>query len=377
MKAELRLDTERSELSYRASGYHRMVKVGLDATPLMVPTGGVRRYTAELCRALGDSFPGDEIWLLSDQIFGHPYPSVANLRTGRRPLNMLERRWWLWGLRREISRLNLDVFHGTDFSVPYLPLRPSVMTLHDLSPWLDPKWHPDADRVRRRTPLLLRLGRATMVITPSEAVRREAIERFHLSPERLVAVPHAASCIFRPVAVDSRRAPFFLYVGTLEPRKNVPLLIEVWREVRKKIPVDLVIAGRTRADFPEIAAEPGLELLGSVPDSDLPALYSGAVACVYPSHYEGFGLPVLEAMQCGAPVITSRDPAISEVVADAAARVDANDRRAWVDAMMSAFTDSEWRAGLREQALRRAAQFSWANTAKRTREVYEEAIRRF
>ena len=354
-----------------------MVKVGLDVTPLTVPTGGVRRYTAELCRALANSFPGDEIWLLSDQTFGHPYPSLANLRTGRRPVNMLERRWWLWGLRREISRLNLDVFHGTDFSVPYLPPRPSVMTLHDLSPWLDPKWHADADRVRRRTPLLLRLGRATMVITPSEAVRRQAIGRFHLSHERVVAVPHAASCIFRPVAASSQRAPFFLYVGTLEPRKNLPMLLGAWREVRKNIPIDLVLAGRTRADSPKIAPEPGLELLGAVPDADLPALYSGAVACLYPSHYEGFGLPVLEAMKCGAPVITSRDPAISEVVADAAVRLDADDPRAWIEAMMSALTDPEWAPRLREQALLRAAQFSWTKTAERTREVYEEAIRRF
>ena len=354
-----------------------MVKVGLDATPLSIPTGGARRYTEELCRAAAGKFPGDEIWLLSDQEFDHPCPSIPNVRAGRRPGNLFERRWWLWGLEREISRLKLDVFHGTDFSVPYLPLHPSVMTLHDLSPWLDPSWHSEADRVRRRTPLLLRLGLATMIITPSEAVRRQAIERFHIPAERAVAVPHAASCIFRPVAADSGQTPFFLYVGTLEPRKNLPMLFQAWREVRKKIPVDLVVAGRRRADFPRIAPEPGLELLGAVPDADLPSLYSRAVACLYPSHYEGFGLPVLEAMKCGALVITSRDPAISEVAADAAVRLDANDSRAWAEAMISALSDNEWAARLREQALRRAAQFSWASTAQRTREVYEEAIRRF
>ena len=97
-----------------------------------------------------------------------------------------------------MRRRGVELFHGTDYSVPYVPLRPSVMTLHDLSPWLDPAWQPGASRVRRRTPRLLRMGLATMVITPTEAVRRAAIERFRLSPDRVVAVPLAASEIFKP-----------------------------------------------------------------------------------------------------------------------------------------------------------------------------------
>ena len=354
-----------------------MVKIAMDATPFIVPTGGVRRYTAELCRALAKTFPEDELALLSDQNFEHPWPDAANIKRGRGPRNVLEHRWWLWGLPREILRLNIDVFHGTDFSVPYLPLRPSVMTLHDLSPWLNPAWHSEAGRVRRRSPVLLRLGLATMIITPSEAVRREAVARFHLQETRIVAIPHAAACMFRPVPPDSSRAPFFLYVGTLEPRKNLTLLLEAWREVRKTMLVDLVLAGRQRSDCPPIVPEPGLDLLGPVPDEDLPRLYSSAVACLYPSHYEGFGLPALEAMKCGAVVITSKDPAITEVVGDAAVRLDTADRASWVEAMTAAITNRDWAAGIREQALRRAAQFSWTKTAQRTREVYEEAIRRF
>ncbi len=350
------------------------MKIALDATPLSVPSGGVRRYTEELSRALADCFPEDEFWLLSDQKFESP---SLKIRVGRGPRNLMERRWWLWGLQGEISRLGIDLFHGTDFAVPYLPVRPSVMTVHDLSPWMDPAWHTESDRVRSRTPTLLRLGLATMLITPSEAVRRQAIERFHLQAGRVVAVPLAAGSQFHPVEVQRDGAPYLLYVGTLEPRKNLSMLLDVWREVRKSHEVDLVLAGRRRADFPEISAEPGLRLLGLTPEEDLPQLYSGALACVYPSYYEGFGLPVLEAMQCGAAVIASSDPAISEVAGDAAMLLDVHDRRAWVEALLAVVSNPERVSAMRDKALRRAAEFSWTKTAQLTREVYGQASQRF
>jgi glycosyltransferase involved in cell wall biosynthesis len=353
------------------------MKIALDATPLSIPSGGVRRYTEELSRALAENFPEDEFWLLSDQPFQPPAPPLANLKSGRGPRNLMERRWWLWGLQGEISRIGIDVFHGTDFAVPYLPLRPSVMTLHDLSPWMDPAWHVEADRVRNRTPMLLRLGLATMVITPSEAVRQEALQRFRLQANRVVAVPHAAARHFHPVEAPASDPPYLLYVGTLEPRKNLPLLLDVWREVRKQHPIDLVLAGRRREDFPQLPAEAGLHLKGLTGEQELPSLYSGALAVVYPSYYEGFGLPVLEAMQCGAAVIASHDQAISEVAGDAAILVDANDRRAWLDALTSLLEQPDQIAAVREKALARAGEFSWAKTAQLTREVYGHAVKRF
>ncbi len=358
--------------------YTSAVTIALDATPLTVSTGGVGRYTLELARALASEYPDDQYWLLSDQTFHSP-PGLPNLRMGDGPRNPAERKWWAWGLNREMARRGVELFHGTDFSVPYVPLRPSVMTLHDLSPWLDPEWQPDAARVRRRTPRLLRMGLATMVITPTETIRRAAIERFGLAPDRVVAVPLAASEIFRPrltkqtMAEKPRVNPYFLFVGTREPRKNVGRLIDAWREVRKTVAVDLVLAGRNHAP----AEERGLRMLGEVPDSDLPALYSGALACVYPSLYEGFGLPVLEAMQCGALVIASRDPAILEVSGDAALHVDAEDTAALVEAMRSVAAFPENFAAIRAKALARAAQFSWQKTARLTREVYDRATRAF
>ncbi|HTR34614.1 MAG TPA: glycosyltransferase family 1 protein [Bryobacteraceae bacterium] len=353
------------------------MKIALDATPLTVASGGVRRYTEELARALAVNFPRDEFWLLSDQPFEPLQPPLPNLKSGHGPRNALERRWWLWGLQGAISRLGIQVFHGTDFSVPYLASRPSVMTLHDLSPWMNPSWHTQSDRVRKRTPLLLRLGLATLVITHCEAVRRQAIDRFRLQAGRVVVVPLAANRQFHPAPAASNGRPYLLYVGTLEPRKNIALVLDVWRELSREHPLDLVLAGRRREDFPEIPPEPGLRQLGLTREEDLPRLYSGALACLYPSYYEGFGLPVLEAMQCGAAVIASRDPAISEVADGAAILLDAADRRAWVEALKVAWAQPERLRSLRDQAVARAAEFSWDRTAKLTRTVYDHAVERF
>jgi glycosyltransferase involved in cell wall biosynthesis len=395
--------------------YTSAVIIALDATPLTVPTGGVARYTSELACALAARFPENEYWLLSDRPFPMPYPRptnpgsrrlahpdlhLTNLKQGDPPRTFLGRRWWSVGLLREMKRRGADLFHGTDFSTPYVPLRPSVMTVHDLSPWLheleeahalheadaksgsrlDRPWQPDSARVRSRTAMLLRLRVPTMVITPTEAIRRAVIARFRLPGTQVVAVPLAASEHFRPIACPPPATPYFLFVGTLEPRKNISGLIDAWREVRQTHNIDLVIAGRARADFAPLAAETGLRVLGPVPDEDLPELYSNARAVVYPSLYEGFGLPVLEAMQCGALVVTSLDPAIMEVAGDAASFVameDGGGTRELAATLASIAEAPHNFAPLRERALRRAKQFSWRRTAELTQEVYAEACRVF
>jgi len=349
------------------------MRVAIEAASLGLSSGGLARYTAELSLALARTFPDDEFFLCSDQPFSMPPGSPCNLKRGGGPRNSMERRWWLWGMAREMSRLGADLVHGPDFAVPYIPRRPSVLTLHDLSPWM---WRHAAKRVRRRTPILLELGIATMIVTPGEAVRKQAIERFRLRPERVVAVPEAASSWLRPVAAGcplGPGTPYFLFVGTIEPRKNLPALVEAWREVRRHHPVELVLAGRRRADSPALAEEPGLRIVGEVPDEALPQLYSGALALVYPSLYEGFGLPVLEAMQCGACVIASR--AVAEAAGDAAVYADTPQELA--RAMREVAARPEWRAELGARSLERAREFSWERTARMTHEVYEEARRRF
>jgi glycosyltransferase involved in cell wall biosynthesis len=350
------------------------MRVALDATPLTMSSGGLARYTSELAQALAAEFPDDDYYLISDQEFALP---PGNLKGGRAPASQLDRRWWLWGLHREMSRLRADLFHGTNFAVPYVPARPSVMALHDLSPWMDHGWHNAAARVRNRTPRLIGLGIATMIVTDSEAVRRHAIQHFKIHPDRIVAVPLAASSRFQPAPCAPPPRPFLLYVGVLEPRKNIPLLVDAWRPVRDRYGVELVLAGRRREDFPALPEEPGLRLLGEIADEDLPPLYSTALAFVYPSMYEGFGLPVLEAMQCGACVITSTDPAIGEVIGEAGARVDPRDPRAWTTAMLACAAGGDWLRQRREHSIARAREFSWKRTAQLTREVYCEARRRF
>lgn len=350
------------------------MQVALDATPLTVPTGGVTRYLAELRRALEAAFPSDRYQFLSDQPVPRRPEWPAHWTTPAP--GSFSSKWWLIGLPLTLRRLRVDVFHGTDFSVPYLRACPSVLSLHDLSPWRDAGWHVGADRVRQRTPWLLRLGRASMVLTLSEAIRREAIDRFALRPDRVAAVPLAADARFSPRPRDSGVAPYFLYVGTLEPRKNLPFLVEAWREVWRRHRIPLVLAGRRREDGPDFREEEGLRLLGAVTEAELPALYANALAVVYPSLYEGFGLPILEAMQSGAAVLTSRDPAVTEVAGGAAWQGEATDGRAWMEGMSACVTNPEQVAAWREAGLRRAAEFSWARTARETHAVYEEAVRR-
>jgi glycosyltransferase involved in cell wall biosynthesis len=348
------------------------MRVAIEAGTLSLSSGGLARYTTELSLALARVFPDDEFLLVSDRPFRMPAAAPTNLTPAGGPRNALERRWWLWGIARELDRLGADLIHGPDFAVPYIARRPSVLTLHDLSPWMDPGWHSAARRVARRTPVLLGMGMATMVVTPSEAVRSQAIERFRLRPERVVAVPEAAAPWLRPVETTPE-TPYFLFLATLEPRKNVPALVEAWRVVRRRHKIDLLLAGRRRADGPAILEAPGLRLLGEVPDEELSKLYSGAVAFVYPSLYEGFGLPVLEAMQCGACVIASR--AVAEAGGRAAVYADSVEDLA--RAMLRAAEDPAWRADCSARSLSRARDFSWERTARLTRQVYEEARKRF
>src|SRR5262249_41543113 len=134
----------------------KSMRVIIEAAPLSITSGGVARYTTELSLALARSFPDDEFFLISDQAFRMPAGASRNLKRGGAQRNAAERRWWLWGLGREARRLNAGLIHGPDFAVPYLPLRPSVLTLHDLSPWMNPEWHDGANRVRVRTLVLLK-----------------------------------------------------------------------------------------------------------------------------------------------------------------------------------------------------------------------------
>jgi alpha-1,3-rhamnosyl/mannosyltransferase len=304
------------------------MKVALDATPLTVWSGGIARYTQELHRALATEFPEDEYTLVT------PEPG----------------RWWSTGLPRHLRADQFDLFHGTNYEVPVVPVVRSVMTLHDLSPWKNEPWRAPSSRVRRRTPWLLRLGLAAIVVTPTEAIRKEAIDHFRLRADRVVAAPEAASAIFHPGDEPPER--FLLCVGT-GPRKN----LEVAREAARQTAFDLIVVGRGERE-----AE----------DEELAELYRRAWAVLYPSFYEGFGLPILEAMQSGTPVVASRDPALCEVSGGAVLHADAHDVKQWIESIQEL---ERHRQVWRDRALKRACEFSWAKTAHRMKEVYREALR--
>ena len=178
------------------------MKIAIDATPLAVGVGGLARYTSQLATALAHGFPEDEFILVSDQPFQLPC-AASNLRSGHPPRNLLERRWWTFGLMRELKRQTADIFHGVNFAVPFPASVPAVMTIHDLSPWasgdwVDAAWRARTARVRKRVPWMIRTGAARHIITLSEAIRAEAIRFFRVDPNRVTAIPLAAAQHFCP-----------------------------------------------------------------------------------------------------------------------------------------------------------------------------------
>jgi glycosyltransferase involved in cell wall biosynthesis len=235
--------------------------------------------------------------------------------------------------------------------------------------------------------------RAARVLTGSEFSRREILERYQLPEEKVVTIPDGVdSHRFRPLegrALEEVRdryqleAPFLLSVGRLEPRKNLERVIRAFDGARRRLDrgLQLVLAGKEDFRFEGILREaerlpPGVvRLLGPVPDSDLPALYNLASGVVVASLVEGFGMPVLEAMACGIPVVASRRGALPEVGGEAALWVEPEDESALASAMERLLSDQELRERLRREGLSRASGFLWETTASRTLEVYREAAR--
>jgi glycosyltransferase involved in cell wall biosynthesis len=374
--------------------------IGLDGIPLNEPMTGVGHYTLELARALAVCSPSDEFEIASplpflplpDQESEKPWP--PNLSMAQVKVNALDKHWWTIGLPRYIVRKSLALFHGTNYDVPLWKRCPTVLTIHDLSLLLHPLTHEPGRvrRARRRLPLMARA--ATMIITPTESVRGEVCAHLGVSPEKVFAVPEAPRDNFRPInAAQSERTKkrlgvedgFLLFVGTIEPRKNLRVLMQAFKEVSRATDArtQLVIAGKkgwlTDDLFAELKASGVAERVlftGYLPDEDLCALYSSCTAFVYPSLYEGFGLPPLEAMACGAPVIASRIPSLSEVTGTAARLFAPGNPSELAQHIITLLADEAQRRHLSSLGRQRAAEFSWNQTALKTLEVYGEAKER-
>ena len=362
------------------------MRIALDSTPLVDPYGGIPRYVAELALALAELCPNDEVHLLSDQQDLHIDPrlkSKPNVVLAPPSGPRFGGKWWSLGLPWELRKRQIQVFHGTNFEVPYLPAVPSVLTLHDLSPWHEQPIRPAGSaRVRRRAPWLLK--RARLVLTPSEAIRAEASARFGLASERILAIPYGASggatrppaeVIAADLATLGVTKPFVLYVGSADPRKNLETAVAAWRGAQARMPaLGFVLAGPGTERFCNPGEGP--RALGAIPQNRLQSLLAAASAFVYPSYYEGFGLPIVEAMRAGAPVIISGDPALLEAAGGAALVADAGSPAQWTQAILDVVSNPELAADLHRRSLERAVFFQWRLTAKRTRAAYERAIRR-
>jgi glycosyltransferase involved in cell wall biosynthesis len=373
---------------------------GLDAIPLTEPRAGVGHYTFELALALARASPADEFELVYPSSFpvvdfGAKESLPPNLKPARVRVGALGRRWWSAGLPRYAARRGLRLFHGTNYDVPLWGGAASVLTVHDLSLLLHPETHERrrVRRARRRLPLMARAARA--LIVPTESVRREVCAHLRVAPDKVFAVPEAARACFSPLEFseteEARRrlgvgAEFLLAVGTIEPRKNLSALVAAFEEVLRARPaggLQLVIAGGrgwlSEPLFEAIErspARPHIVLAGYQADDALRALYSSCRAFVYPSLYEGFGLPPLEAMGCGAPVVAGDVPAVAEVTGGAARLVNPRDTHALARALLELLDDEAARRTLSDAGLRRAAAFTWQRTARMTLAVYAEAMKR-
>jgi len=362
------------------------MKVGLHADPVVhaIPGGVgayVRRLVTELLAEPGDA----DIRLLVSR-------SAASLPDGWPPSavvrSSLPLRWQYiaWNVLHAPAVTGLDVVHATGLVIPPAPGARLVATIHDDVVERFPRLVPGFWRALYRLGFRTALRTAAVLCANSEATRQRLIDAHRVSSDRVVVTPLAplvAPGDREDASVLARHrilSPYLLHVGTIEPRKNHPALVRAFAAAR--LPDhQLVLAGArgwgADATFDTIAASGISERIvvtGRVSDAELAALYARADAFAFPSVYEGFGMPLLEAMAYGVPSVASSDPALCEVASDAALVAEQSDDDALSAAVAAVCTDDGVRARLRDAGRRRAAEYSWARTARTTRDAWARAL---
>ncbi|HET9479720.1 MAG TPA: glycosyltransferase family 1 protein [Pyrinomonadaceae bacterium] len=299
-------------------------------------------------------------------------------------------------LSAELRKHPVDVLHVQFTAPPFCPC-PVVVSIHDLSFEHLPQTFHRRSRTQLRLTVRHSARRADRILTLSEHTRGDIIETYRIDPEKITAIPLAAPAHFGPIADDKELQrvrhtygidrDYVLSVGSIQPRKNLVRLINAYASLRgvhtgNSFP-KLVIVGKrawlydeTLRALEETGVRDSVVLTGYVPESDLPPLYSGALCFVYPSYFEGFGLPPLEAMKCGAPVIVGNATSLPEVVGDAGLQVDPFDVSAIAAAMDRLINYPELRTQLSAKGQKRAEMFDWRETARQTLKVYEQAGRK-
>jgi len=364
------------------------MRVGINTLFLDRPGTGSGQYTRHLLEALEKVDPANEYLLFSPG----PAPRTFAIR------NLSENRAKLWFEQVSFPRAcrHLDLAHVPYFASPLFPMVPTVVTVHDLIPLILPAYR-GSPLVRLYTRLVAAAARkAEAIITVSQASERDIVRYLHIPPERIHVTYEAAGEAFQPVEGEAQLAAirqeyalperYLLYLGGFDQRKNLSALLRAFALLVNRQPqARLVIAGqlpgRDSPLFPDprrLVGELGLEerviFTGWVPEEDKPALLSGAAAFVFPSLYEGFGLPAAEALACGTPVVASNRSSLPEVVGEGGILVEPTDAEALAEAMEALLVDDALRAELRQKVLAQAAKFSWKQTALETLAVYRKAV---
>ncbi|MBC7811417.1 MAG: glycosyltransferase family 4 protein [Burkholderiales bacterium] len=284
-----------------------------------------------------------------------------------------------------------DLYHALAFVAPIWLQTPSVVTIYDLSFLHYPQVLSPARRLYLRLFTGLTCRRARRVIAISHSTAQDVAHSLGIAPEKIdVAAPGYDADVYQPLAseqVSAFRAEkglperFWLFLGTLEPRKNLPTLLNAYAALPKSERLPLVLGGGKGWQYDDIFAtitaqhlEADVLLPGFIPAAELPLWYNSAEVFVYPSVFEGFGLPVLEAMACGTPVMVADSSSLLEVVGAAGLRVPPHNVAAWTAALQRALTDDQWREQSREQGLQEARRYSWRGTAERTVMSYRRAL---
>jgi glycosyltransferase involved in cell wall biosynthesis len=351
------------------------LRVALDAGPLLDPPTGVGRYVAELTRSL-EVF-GVDTHRYAVALGGRPPDGVHRWRVPARVAHAL---WRTFG-RPSIKRLvgEVDIVHGTNFVLPPLGRAVGVLTVHDLAFFRDDTF-PGGRRLRALVPWSLE--RAARVLVPTDAVAHEVADRFRLSPAHVVVTHEGVSPVFFSAAPLARRVlegmgirgRMAIAVGTIEPRKNLTRLLTAWRRAADDLSGWTLVLAGPKGWGAELPETPGVVPIGYVGDETLPGLLAAAEIFCYPSLYEGFGLPPLEAMAAGTPVIAGNYSAAEEVLGDAALLVDPTDVDAIADALVRLARDDELRRSLAFAGRAHAAAFTWERTARVTLDAYKAAL---
>ena len=378
------------------------MRVGIDVTAALTQGGGIGRYTRELVHALvATNFDPDISFTLFSARTPVTTPILDPLPRGRsvvhRPAILSEkwlyRLWYRFRLPIPIQVMagQMDIFHSPDFVLPPVWGNiPTLLTVHDLSFVHYPETFTPALVNYLNDVVPRSVKRATHILADSKSTKEDLQSAWGVSKDKITVLYSGVNTRFRPATNENRlsdlrqryqlgAAPFLLTVGTVQPRKNYRMLIQAFAPLADKLPHNLVIAGGKGWLYDDIMSEVNHHQLegrvlftGFVEDDDLPALYSAATLFVFPSLYEGFGLPLLEAMACGVPIINSDSSSLPEVAEGVTIQLPPDHPKAWTEAMQWLLDDPVRRAQLVAAGFNRSKQFTWEKSARRLLNIYHE-----